>query len=373
MTAELERLGFQKEAIAKKNKTLLNDFGPRAIEDYRNNKRGLLKWLLTKGKDPFQEDGYAPETIRKSHYKIERTYRWVWKDRGRYCWQFGPDTANAFLDYLIKYDEDVPQPQVAEYEKAIKLLFKYFTETTDANIDWNYDRTLKSSYDSERDHFRKDELQALYEASLSYNTINAEWLDTDKVAGVLARRFDKPKGEITDDDIRRANSWKIPSLIAVSNDLGLRPREIEIAKAHWFYPEDELVRIPADEAVKSDSAWTCGLSHKAAEAVKKWLEERESYTIYRDTELMWLNDSGNPYNNNSVNYLLRQLRNEADLEAPRRNLTWYSIRHGVATMWANQEGVHYAKEQLRHEKAETTMNYLHSDEHEQSDNADGKW
>ena len=88
---------------------------------------------------------------------------------------------------------------------------------------------------------------------------------------------------------------------------------------------------------------------------------------------MWLNDGGTPYDNNSVNYLLKQLIAKAEIDAPRRSLTWYSIRHGVATMWANKEGVHYAKEQMRHEKAETTMNYLHSDENQQSEFADGKW
>lgn len=372
MPSKLEHLGFDHPLVAKDNKALLEGFGPRALEDYRDNKRDLLTWLLTTGRKPFEEKGYAAETIRKAHYKFERTYRWVWKDRERYCWRFEPETANAFLDYLVKFD-DIPQPQVVEYEKAIKLLFKYWTNTTDASIDWSYDRSLKSSYDSERDHFRPGELRALYEASLGYNTIRTGDVERDKVAGILARRFDKPKETITDEDIKRANSWKVPALLGVTNDLGLRPREVETAKASWFYPDDQLVRIPADDAVKSSSSWTCGLSERGAKAISKWLAERESYSVYDDTELAWLNDGGTPYDNNSVNYLLKQLMDEADIEAPRRNLTWYSIRHGVATMWANEEGVHYAKEQMRHEKAETTMNYLHSDENQQSEYANGKW
>jgi integrase len=372
MPSKLEHLGFEHPLIAEDNIELLTDFGPRAIEDYEDHKRDLLTWLLTKGRDPFEETGYAAETIRKTHYKLERTYRWVWKEQERYCWRFDTETANAFLDYLVKFD-DIDQPQIVEYEKAIKLLFKYWTNTTDSNIDWSYDRELEGSYDSERDHFRADELRALYEATLSYNTIRVKDADRDKVAGMLARRFDKPKDEITDEDINRANSWKIPALIAVTNDLGLRPREIELAKTHWFYPDDEVVRIPAEDSVKSDSSWTCGLSAQTIPALTKWLKERESYTVYDDTELLWLNDSGTPYNNNSLNYLLGKLMDEAGIKSPRRNLTWYSIRHGVATMWANEEGVHYAREQMRHEKAETTMNYLHSNENQQSEFADGKW
>jgi integrase len=372
MSENLEHLGFNRPVIAEDNRTLLEEFGPRAVNDYRDNKRSLLIWLLTKGRNPFEENGYAVKTVKKTHYKVERIFRWVWKDRKRYCWRFEPDTANAFLDYLVKFD-DIPQPQVVEYEKGMKLLFKYWTDTTDANIDWSYDRSLKSSYDSERDHFRPDELRALYEASLSYNTVRVTEDNRETIIEELGRRFNKKQSEVTAEDIKRANSWKVPSLISVSNDLGLRPREVELAKVSWFYPDEELVRIPADESVKSSSPWTCGLSDQSARALSKWLAERETYTTYDDTELVWLNDAGTAYDNKSVNYLLNKLMDEAGIESPRRNLTWYSIRHGVATMWANQEGAHYAQEQMRHEKAETTMNYLHSNENQQSEFADGKW
>lgn len=285
METDLEYLGFDYPVVAKKNKTLLNTFGPRAEDNYRTNKRHLLKWLLTQGKNPFKEVGYATETIRKAHYKIERTYRWLWKERESYCWRFSPDDANAFLDYLVRFD-DIPEPQVVEYNKAIKPVFKYFNNTTDANIDWSYDRTLKSSDNAARDHFTNGELRRLYEASISYNTIRIpdSEADRDEVRGLLARRFDKPKDEIADTDINRANSWKIPSIIAVTNDLGLRLREVELAKFDWMYPDDGVVRIPAGSAVKSDSAWTCGLSSESQQALG------------------------------------------------------YSIRHGVATMWANNEG-----------------------------------
>ena len=374
MSSKLEELGFSHPIVAEDNKALLEDFGPRARDDYRDSKRKLLTWLLTKGQDPFNRDGYAPETIRKSHYKIERTYRWIWQDAGRYCWRFEPDRANEYLDYLRRF-EDVADPQVVEYEKAIKLLFKYWSHTTDSDIDWSYDRELEQSYSGERDYFKKSELRALYEASLSYNTLSIP--DTrkgrDELRGVLAQRFDKPSAAITDEDFERANSWKIPSIIGVSNDLGLRPREIEVAKTSWMFPEDEVVRIPADESIKSDSAWNCGLSSTTAKALSRWMAQRESYTIYDDTKTLWLNETGTRYNNQSVNYLLNRLMDDAGIVEHGRNLTWYSIRHGVATMWAEEEGVAKAREQLRHEKPETTMTYIHSNQETQSAAANGKW
>ena len=172
------------------------------------------------------------------------------------------------------------QPQIVEYEKAIKLLFKYWTNTTDANIDWSYDRSLKSSYDSERAHFYPDELKRLYEASLGYNTIQTDGVDTEKVTGLLARRFDKPSENITQEDMERANSWKIPSLIAATNDLGFRPKEIEIAEASWFYPDEELVRIPADKSVKSSSSWiwACHSEPPTPSGSGWWSERRTQST-----------------------------------------------------------------------------------------------
>ena len=43
----------------------------------------------------------------------------------------------------------------------------------------------------------------------------------------------------------------------------------------------------------------------------------------------------------------------------KRELTWYSIRYGVASSWANEYDLQHAQEQLRHEMSETTMRYVH--------------
>ncbi len=121
----------------------------------------------------------------KTHYKIKRILRWIWQDRNRYTWQFSPDDASTFLDYLIKYD-DIPEPQVAEYKKTITILFNYRNATNNDNIQWDYRRSIKSSYDSERDHFTADELRALYEASLASDTsVSAERESTDKPTDLI--------------------------------------------------------------------------------------------------------------------------------------------------------------------------------------------
>lgn len=56
-----------------------------------------------------------------------------------------------------------------------------------------------------------------------------------------------------------------------------------------------------------------------------------------------------------------------------RDLTWYSLRHGVATLWANEYGVQQAQEQLRHEKIKSTMHYVHSGSDTRNAKANDSW
>jgi integrase len=42
-----------------------------------------------------------------------------------------------------------------------------------------------------------------------------------------------------------------------------------------------------------------------------------------------------------------------------RQLSWYSIRHGIATFMSEQEDISMAKEQLRHRSIQTTQKYVH--------------
>lgn len=64
---------------------------------------------------------------------------------------------------------------------------------------------------------------------------------------------------------------------------------------------------------------------------------------------------------------------ETQIEERGRQLTWYSIRRAVATIWANEEGIHDAKEQLRHKSIDTTIRYVHSSQFRRAKLADSKW
>lgn len=80
-----------------------------------------------------------------------------------------------------------------------------------------------------------------------------------------------------------------------------------------------------------------------------------------------------PYTTNSLNYLLEQLVERSDIEPAGHDLSWYSIRHGVATVWADEENIHDAKEQLRHKKVETTLGYAHSGHQSRHSKVNSKW
>lgn len=52
--------------------------------------------------------------------------------------------------------------------------------------------------------------------------------------------------------------------------------------------------------------------------------------------------------------MLPKLIERTNIEPNGRDLSWYAIRRGSATMWANNVGIEKAAAQLRHKKLEAT-------------------
>lgn len=173
----------------------------------------------------------------------------------------------------------------------------------------------------------------------------------------LAVRFDVPKSEVGLEHWERANGWKIPSLVAVSLDTGLRPIEVEHSRTTWVDTDGEVLRIPREESSKGDHAWIPVLRTKTAEMLDRWLEERKAIPMYDDTDALWLTSKGNPYNTRSLSYLIDQLCDVAGIDTEHRQVTWYSIRRGLATGMIDEADLSTAKQQLRHKRFETTARY----------------
>jgi integrase len=131
--------------------------------------------------------------------------------------------------------------------------------------------------------------------------------------------------------------------------------------------------IPKEESSKNTNNWRPSLSRRSARAIQRWLEERDALDRYADTDAVWLTKFGNPYASSSLNTVLNALLEDSNIDPRGRELSWYCIRHGSATMWANEHGLHTAKEQMRHNSIETTIGYVHSSVEDRAKAVESFW
>jgi len=351
---------------SKPTQDALNRFAPIYAEDYDGYKQDFLKWLRENGNNPFKGDGLAEETIKTTHYKIEQIYRWKWRQAGAFTKDFTPDDAEAYVDHLVR-ETDLEDREVRDHIKAIKRLFKWFDDTSRPSYDWEYSKIdqLKQKMASKRQHYLKtEEMLSLYDAAIEYGSVRSYRTVSPKERGrmkaYLADRFGNPRKDIGPADFRDANSWKFPSLISMSIDLGLRPIEVKRSQLEWLRLQDSEVIIPRNESSKSEDPWDCALSDRSVRALQRWIKERNCYEKYDETGAIWLTKYGNPYDAYSLRTLFNNLLEMTDIKPRNRDLTWYSIRRGSATMWVEAENLGEAATQLRHKKLETTRRYRKS-------------
>lgn len=373
---EAKPVTFGFPVLAQETIDVLEEEGhPRAVTDYESWKRDVLEWLHYEGKDPDRLRGYSKDTLRQSTYKIDQIMRWLWNKRG-YTTELTPEDADELMRELGRYSQ-YGDANLNNFVKVIKRLFAYYNHEKGKNIEWNCRIDLNEPSVTNRDYFKKDEFRPLYEASLEHGTVrhyhacNPE--ERDELKAHLAQRFEIRKKDVGPEEFQRANSFKIPSIVSVSLDCGLRPVEVGRAKVDWVNFEDGTLDIPREESSKNEDNWKCVLSRNSLRALEEWIQERSTYGKYAGRPELWLNKKGNPYNSSSLNYLLGKLIERAGIRPAGRDLSWYSIRHGVATVWADEEKIHDTREQLRHKKAETTLGYAHSGTETRHGKVNSKW
>lgn len=328
----------------------------RQILDYREHRRELIQWLLNLGKEPSQGEGYATGTVKRRCSYLDRWYRWVWDEEGRYTTALTHDHADEYCKHLAY--RDISDTAKVAYQNT---LLSYWDWRDGGEWEPEITFTDTSSSSEPRDYLTKDERTAIREAALdrgsapSYNSVSGDELDRWKI--YLSQWFGKPKSEVTKDDFDRANGFKIPSLVCVSLDAGLRPIEVGRAKVSWVDLDNAVLRIPKADSAKNDGNWTVSLRRRTAEMLAMWLRERELYPKYEDTETLWLTRKDTQYNTRSLKYLLRRLCDHAGIKYENRRMTWYAIRHSVGTYMAREEGLAAAQAQLRHKNIQTTARY----------------
>ena len=352
--------------VSQNNKEALQQFTQTAATDYETFKHDFIEWLLTTGKDTYRREGFAESTVKHTHYKVDEAYRWKWDRTGEYTTSFTPEDATTLIDFMMRKTAH-PDRYIYSFEKALRRLFKFFREARGEPIpEWDHDIPVdpsRGSADHVKDRFYTDEMKRLYEASLemysvrSYHNKNMTSAERDATKALVAQRLGVPKTEVGPEEFKEASSWKIPSILAVTIDCGLRPIEVGRAKKDWFDLDNQLMLVPKKDSTKNEENWECWLSTRSKNALRKWLDERGTNKLYQGEDAMWLTRNGHPYKTKTLNDPLNKLIERADLNTTNRKLSWYSFRHGSATAWCEKEDVYRAKEQLRHKSVETTLKY----------------
>jgi integrase len=216
-----------------------------------------------------------------------------------------------------------------------------------------------------KDRCRLREAAVEYGSVPHYNSVTPE--ERDKWKTYLTQRLQKPKEEVSKQDWIKANSFKYTSMIHTALDAGLRPVEIQRSQVHWVDTENEVLRIPREEASKNRENWIVPVKTETASILKRWLDEREQKSKYSGRDALWLIKYGNRYDRDSFRTVFRKIAGEAGLDLENRDLTPYSIRHSTATYVAEEEGLAVAAQQCRHKSKRTTEKYEHSSTARQSD------
>lgn len=330
----------------------------REAYDYREYRKQLSWWLLTYGKHPEKSEGYAEATVQTRGYLIDQFYQWVWDRETTYTTWVAHEHADAWVDELTATEKGNAYKNNSL--KAVRTLFKY-QHHVHGTDEWIPPFRFHEDSTTPRDYLTQQERRTIRTASLSYGSVpdprSVSGPAKDRWKRYLAQRFEKPKADLSIKDWERANSWKIPSLVWVSMDAGLRPIEVERAVIEWVDLDNEILRIPKQASAKTAENWTVALRSRTATYLGEWLEERSTHNQYENSESIWLTREGNPYQSASLRYLLHRLCDTAGIEYKHRQMSWYTIRHSLGTYMTREEDLAATAAQMRHKSVLSTMQY----------------
>jgi integrase len=280
-----DHIEFAFPLVSKRTKEDLEDFGVNMLGDYRDFKQEVLTWLANYGKNPEKGEGLADSTLKSTHYKLETIFRWLWDYDQQYSTDLTPAKAERFI-HLLNMSGGMIDSSVLHHIKVVKRFFKYHNYTHGTDYEWEPDLDLSQANGEERDYLNRDAFKSLYSAALGYGSVKSYHSSSmtpderDRIKTYLARREGVPKEKIGPEEFKEANSWKIPSLIAVTLDTGLRPIEVGRATVNWVNLESHELNIPKEESTKNEAYWNCTLKNRTVNVLSRWLDERSAYEKY---------------------------------------------------------------------------------------------
>ncbi|RQG86173.1 site-specific integrase [Natrarchaeobius halalkaliphilus] len=339
----------------------------RQKEVYNAKLVRFSEYLATEAKEPKRNIGYSDGVVAERVSRFHRMIKWLWTSE-EVITEIGTDDLDKInlaleKDQLQKFDGD---PYVDGSKRKFNDVLKNWCSFQ--NEDWQPEYEFSDNgpqKENRPDPFTKEELKLLTEAALTYKSIKSYSNQTpderDRCRAYIAQELGKPKENVHPDDWEKINrSWKIPSLIRTSRGHGWRPDLVGRMKLQWYEPKTQTIHIPAGEAPKNDDPWNVELTDEEALYLENWLEQRELLECYDGRDEIWLNRKGNPYDSGPLNYLLRNLMEEAGIETRGRMLVWYSFRHAIGTyIYDEYRDLEIVAEQLRQNTTEAASKYVH--------------
>lgn len=327
------------------------------------------EWLGTVGKDTVSKKPMSESSIKPLMNRVDKYFRWLWQMLDRFTIQLKTQYADRFAKSLkqnriVKSDgESYAGSSKRKIIQAVQKLFEFAAGRQRCEA-WTCEYSFDTEATNHADPFTLEERDKLRDASLDYDALPAYSDATpeqrDSTYAYLAQKLGKPKSELSPEDWKKHNeSWEIPSLIYVALDGGLRPIEIKCAKVDWYQPGSGTLHIPEADAAKNRDEHTVVLGDRTVKIIRQWIDQREHDERYRDSDRIWLNQRQNPHNSGTLNTLLRNLIDEANIDDQNRNLVWYSIRHSTGTYAVHFGGREQGSEILRHKSPQSISHYSH--------------
>ena len=325
----------------------------------------FIEYLRTRGKHPSKHIGYEESGIRPRVRRVHQVFDYVWQ-QNRMVLELTPEMADEFVDGLRtdaitrKDGEDYTQGTKRKFVNALESYFRF------VGTDWEPETRFRDGPPVlASDPYTRRERELLLNTSFefksppSYSNVSPE--ERDRWKAYLAQFLGKPKSEVSRSDWEKMErSWKFPALISTALDAGWRAEMVGRLETGFVDLDTGQIVIQPEVAVKNDEKWIVELTKRSVKLLEKWFDERATREKYDDSNMIWLNRQGNPYNSDTLNDLLTSLMEDAGIEEKGRNLTWHSIRHSTGMyIYDRERDLALVAEILRHKSLESARKYAH--------------
>lgn len=331
---------------------------------FAENWNDLVDLLRTKGKQPDENIGLAESNIRPTARRLFQVFEFAWEDQ--FVLQITPKIADDFIEGLK--DDSITRNDGYSYTSTSKRKFSNAIETYFGikETEWTPSKKFVDELpELASDPLDQKERELLFTTSLEYRKpptySNLSTSERERWKRYISQLEGIPLDEVTREDWERLKrSWKVPAMISTSLDAGWRAAFFDRWLVDWVDLKKGEIHIPGHAAVKNEKSWDQVLSQRSLTILEHWLKERALLEKYDNSDHLFLNRNGNPYNSSSLNNLLTNLIDEADIPTKGRKLTWHSVRHSTGMyVYDNTQDLAMVAEILRQTSLESAKRYAH--------------